>query len=677
MILDRARVEAALPGYELFGVLGSGGFGLVIEARHIRLDRRTAVKVLALPAVAPAEARLLARLRHPHIVEIFDYVEDDGLGLLVMELCDGGTLRSRAAGGLPIAEVVGYGLAIAAALDTAHRQRVIHRDIKPDNVLFTAEGTLKVTDFGVAKMAATTAGDGGPNTIVGTPAYMAPEQFTGARLSPATDLYALGVVLHELLTGRTPPVAWPAGFAPTPPGRARAPKPGRGMLPPAIGSVVRHALAPEPTSRPGSALDLALALAHAAARDLGPGWLTACTSPLHIPDVVRNLAASAPTATRFPAAPAPTPPAPIPAPAPAPIPAPAPAPVPVPVPRTDTVHRAGGRLRRWAGRRTAGAGAPSRGIAHLSVDSPLGLATGGDGLLYVSQPLAHRVLRIDPAASPAARPVTGPVTGPDGAPAVVAIVAGSGKAGLGGDGGPATAADLDSPAGLALAPDGSLLIADSFNDRIRRVRPDGTIITVATSVPLRRPRAVTVAADGTLLVADTDGHRVWRIDLDGSAHVVAGTGSAGFSGDGGPAERAAIGRPVALATDAHGRLLVAVPEHRRVRRVGLDGRVETIAGTGYGGRPAADGGIATSTDMGTPTGLALSPDGTCYVADPSGERVLAVRPDGVVAVIASRPGVVPVRDPRQLAVGADGTLYIAQPGRNRVTVVAPAQLPQL
>ncbi|WP_157474344.1 hypothetical protein [Parafrankia sp. EUN1f] len=202
---------------------------------------------------------------------------------------------------------------------------------------------------------------------------------------------------------------------------------------------------------------------------------------------------------------------------------------------------------------------------------------------------------------------------------------------------------------------------------------------MATSVPLRRPRAVTVAADGTLLVGDTDGHRVWRIDLDGSA----GTGSAGFSGDGGPAERAAVGRPVALATDTRGRLLVAVPEHLRVRRVGLDGldgldgRVETIAGTGYGGRPAADGGIATSTDMATPTGLAPAPDGTFYVADPSGDRVLAVRTDGVVAGTAQQPGVVTVRDPRQVAVGADGTLYIAQPGRNRVTVVRPARLPRL
>lgn len=280
-------------------------------------------------------------------------------------------------------------------------------------------------------------------------------------------------------------------------------------------------------------------------------------------------------------------------------------------------------------------------------------------MLYVSQPLLHRVVCVDTAADPV----------------VPILVAGSGRGGHSGDGGPATAADLDSPAGLSVASDGALLIADHFNDRIRRVAPDGTITTVSASLPLRRPRAVTVAADGALLIADTDGHRVWRLAPDGStAEVLAGTGSPGFSGDGGPARHAAIGRPAALAVDRQGRLFLADPEHRRVRCVEPDGRIRTFAGTSYGGRPAAEGAAAASTDIGTPTGVALAGDGTVYLADPSGHRVLAIRVDGTVRVVAGGPSPVPVRDPRQVAAGPDGRLFIAQPGQRRITVIAPTSL---
>ncbi len=101
-----------------------------------------------------------------------------------------------------VVTAVGIALAVAAALDLAHRQQVIHRDIKPENVLFADDGTPKVSDFGIAKIVAFT---GNPaNTVIGTPAYMAPEQFTGTVLRPATDLYSLGIVLYELLSGRTP-----------------------------------------------------------------------------------------------------------------------------------------------------------------------------------------------------------------------------------------------------------------------------------------------------------------------------------------------------------------------------------------------------------------------------------------------------------------------------------------
>lgn len=130
-----------------------------------------------------------------------------------------------------------------------------------------------------------------------------------------------------------------------------------------------------------------------------------------------------------------------------------------------------------------------------------------------------------------------------------------------------------------------------------------------------------------------------------------------------------------------------------MRCVELDGRIRTFAGTGYGGRPATEGATAASTDIGTPTGVALAGDGTVYLADPSGHRVLAIRVDGTVRVVASAPGPapspgpvpmamaippsspVPVRDPRQVVAAPDGRLFIAQPGRCRITVIAPSSPP--
>ncbi|WP_420497405.1 serine/threonine-protein kinase [Parafrankia sp. FMc2] len=207
MIVDRGRVEKALPGYRVGDRLGSGQFGLVLAARHRRLRRPVAVKVM--DAEGPeghtvdfaAEGRILADLDHPHVVRIFEYVEAEGLCLVVMELLPGGTLTRRR-NNFPAPQACAVGLAVAAALEHAHTRGVLHRDIKADNILFAADDTVKVTDFGIAKIfegsAATASGR------AGTPMYMAPEQIDGGRLGPATDLYALGVVLYQLFTGAPP-----------------------------------------------------------------------------------------------------------------------------------------------------------------------------------------------------------------------------------------------------------------------------------------------------------------------------------------------------------------------------------------------------------------------------------------------------------------------------------------
>src|SRR3989440_9534388 len=214
MAPDHEAVAAALPLYEVEGELGHGAWGIVLAGRHRQLGRDVAIKQLPRefgsdPAVRSrfvAEARLLASLEHPHVVPIYDFVEHGGLCLLVMERLTGGTLWSRArAGSVTPQSSCAVILASLSALHYAHQRGVLHRDVKPENLMFSAKGDLKVTDFGIAKVVggpatvATRAGD-----ILGTPAYMAPEQAQGGELTPATDIYAAGTVLYELLSDRLP-----------------------------------------------------------------------------------------------------------------------------------------------------------------------------------------------------------------------------------------------------------------------------------------------------------------------------------------------------------------------------------------------------------------------------------------------------------------------------------------
>lgn len=261
MIIDRGQLAAALPNYDLGGQLGAGYFGLVLAGRHRQLERDVAIKVLAVADEGAddrftSEARLLARMDHPHIVRVYDYVEHDGLRLIVMELLSGGSLSRRIAGISP-KRACAVGIAVAEALSYAHAHGVLHRDIKPQNVLFDGADLVKVTDFGIAKMfdgSAATA-----SVVAGTPAYMAPEQIIGGRLGPATDIYALGVVLYEMLAGTSP-------FDPRLPLLQRydqqlhtTPPPLAG-IPAVVADAVMHALATERQARPASAQAFALEL---------------------------------------------------------------------------------------------------------------------------------------------------------------------------------------------------------------------------------------------------------------------------------------------------------------------------------------------------------------------------------------------------------------------------------
>lgn len=211
--MDNIQPGQTIGAYRVIHQIGQGGMATVYKAYHAAMDRYVAVKVLPRQLAEnpeftgrfQQEARTIARLEHARILPVYDYGESDGLTYLVMRYLDAGTLKDRMkAGPLPLTEVDRLFTQLAEALEYAHAQGIIHRDLKPSNVLIDQQGNLFLTDFGIAKlleggMHLTTTG-----ALVGTPAYMSPEQAQGEKVDQRTDIYSLGIILYEMTTGRVP-----------------------------------------------------------------------------------------------------------------------------------------------------------------------------------------------------------------------------------------------------------------------------------------------------------------------------------------------------------------------------------------------------------------------------------------------------------------------------------------
>jgi len=254
--------------YAISGSLGAGGMGVVYAATDTRLGRRVAIKLLPADAsVDPErrrrfvqEARAASTLSHPNIAQIYDVVED--APAIVMELVDGTTLdRVIAAGPLPIARTLDYAVQIAGALEAAHAAGVVHRDIKPGNIIISRDGRVKVLDFGLAKLVERNAAEATVTSlktrdgiIMGTVGYMSPEQAEGRAVDARSDIFSLGAVLYEMLAGRRP-FAGNSELAVLSSVLTQPPPPLTGV-PRAVAAAVERALQKAPQARYASAADM-------------------------------------------------------------------------------------------------------------------------------------------------------------------------------------------------------------------------------------------------------------------------------------------------------------------------------------------------------------------------------------------------------------------------------------
>jgi hypothetical protein len=329
-----------------------------------------------------------------------------------------------------------------------------------------------------------------------------------------------------------------------------------------------------------------------------------------------------------------------------------------------------------AGDGVPGYGGDSGAATDARLNLPRGLASSADGGFLIAQASNAAVRRVSPRG-------------------VISTVAGNGRAGFDGDGGPAARARLNFVHAVASERGGSFLIADTFNQRIRRVDAAGRILTVAgigspgyggdggpaLSAALSGPHGVAATRDGGFLIADTENDRVRLVTAAGTITTVTGTGTRGFSGDGGPAATAQLSRPFAIAVLADGGFLITDTGNQRVRRVDPAGRITTAAGTGTPGF-AGDGGRAVKAKLRGPSGVAVTGDGGFLIADELNSRIRRVTRFGVISTVAGGgrgegnggpAAQARLEQPKAVLATADGGTLIADAGYARVRYVAPAR----
>ncbi len=334
--------------------------------------------------------------------------------------------------------------------------------------------------------------------------------------------------------------------------------------------------------------------------------------------------------------------------------------------------------------RSSGDGGPA---TNATMYLPTALTHDSEGGFYIAEPTRHRVRKV-------------------GRNGIISVFAGTGEEGYSGDGGPAATAALNYPGGLATDAADNVYIADTLNNNVRKVTRAGIISTVAgsrrpdfsgdggpaTAATLYVPTSVAVDKGGSLYITDTGNERIRKVTPEGIISTLAGTGKAGFAGDGGPATGAALNKPYGIAVDAAGNVYVTDAGNLRVRKIAPDGSISTAAGNGEPGY-SGDGGPATSASFGPlldgadnlygPTGIAVDPSGTVYIGDESNQRVRVITSDGIISTLAGsgERGLAgdgrtateaTFRNPTALTIDPAGNLLIADWANHRVRALLAA-----
>ncbi|WP_411114711.1 RICIN domain-containing protein [Streptomyces sp. 029-5] len=332
-----------------------------------------------------------------------------------------------------------------------------------------------------------------------------------------------------------------------------------------------------------------------------------------------------------------------------------------------------------AGTGVAGFKGDNAPAVSAELNRPYGVAVDSVGTLYVAEFNNHRIRRITT----------------DGK---ISTVAGTGVAGFSGDNGPATSAQLNKPREVAVDSAGAVYVADSSNHRVRKITADGKISTVAgtgaagfagdggpaTAARLNLPLGVAVDSAGIVYISDYSNHRVRKITADGKISTVAGTGSPGFKEEGGPAVSAQLNHPYAVAVDAAGVLYIADAGNHRVRKITADGKISTVAGTGVAGF-SGDNGPATSAQLNFPVSMVVDTTGGVYVSDQRNQRVRKITADGKISTVVGTGSAgfggdngpaasAQLNGAFGLAVDCVDTLYIADHANNRVRKVASEKM---